>query len=93
MVDKKVYESAVPETQGDGAVPESVQRILDQFSWHPPTSPEEREAHETMNRLCPGSPELQKAINHLMICKMWANAALAINVNRVSAESAGEVVE
>lgn len=65
------------------------QRILNRFTYHPPKG-DQAERYEsirengkvtamTFEELCPASPELTMAINHIDQAVMWANAAIARN--------------
>jgi hypothetical protein len=68
------------------------QDIKDRFTFYPPVTVEQQQDHEIVNaifvdaavklsQICPQSPELETAINHLAISRAMANASLAIYVN------------
>ena len=67
-------------------------------AYHPPQNDEQRQAHEQINQatkelgdflidVCPPSDEQEHALNHIMLARMFANAARAIHVNARSDEA------
>ena len=70
------------------------------ITYHPPKSDVQRSAHKHVNhvcetagdklfRVCPKSPELDMALMKIQEARMWANAALAVNVNASPDDSEG----
>ena len=73
------------------------QRVIQECTYHPPTTEAERNNHERVNAatlnlllelidICPVSPQLDEAIGFIKIGRNKANEALAVHVNAKESE-------